>query len=113
MNMKYGKISNKQLCFLVRRIRKTIFLLLLAVDEATKKQNEHIDIDKTFEGVLLELGGITSLLPDRSEFIETINFLERAKIEFFSPDFNFNIYRKLILDAGAKMIALEKSLKTE
>lgn len=111
MKMKYGEFTNEQLYFFIKRIRKTIFLLLLAVDKATQINNEHVDVEKTFDGVLLELGGATSLFPDRAEFVDVINYLERARIEYLSDNFHFATYRKLILDAGSRMLSLEDELK--
>jgi hypothetical protein len=109
--MKYGQFSDWQLYKFIKRIRKTIFLLLLAVDNKTKDEYEYIDINKTFEGVLLEIGGAASIMSDRYEFVETMSFLERAKLEYLNPQFDYKTYRKLILDAGAKMLSLEKALE--
>ena len=83
------------------------------MDRNTKKENEHVDVKKTFKGLLLELGGASSLFPNIGEFVDVVNYLECARLEYLSDHFKYATYRKLILDAGSKMLLIENSFKNE
>lgn len=101
MKNKYGEFTEFQIEEFKTRIRKTIFLLLLCVDNETAEHFEHINVRKTMNSLLYELGGASSVLFDPPEIVEAVNLLDRAKQELRSKNFSFKVYRKLILDAGS------------
>ena len=101
MTHKYGEYTEFQVGEFKKRIRKTIFLLLLSVDPKTASQFKHANIKKVFSGLLYELGGASDVFFEPAEIVEAVNLLERARQELFSAEYDFKVYRKLILDAGA------------
>ena len=43
------------------------------------------------------------------ELVETMSLLESAWSEYMSDDFNFRVYRKLILDAGSEIMRVKEA----
>lgn len=106
MEHKYGEFNNEQITSALLKLRKKIFFLLLYVDPNTNKEYENIDVNGAFENLLLELGGMNSVLSFPPELVTVINLLEAARLEYFQPEFNFQIYRKLILDSGVEVMKI-------
>lgn len=108
MKHKYGEYTEFQISEFKKRIRKSIYVLLLSVDKNTSKQFEDSNIDAMFDSLLYELGGASNVLFHPSEIVEAVNLLERARLELISKDFRWKVYRKLILDAGACIGRIEE-----
>ena len=53
-------------------------------------------------------GGLNKLLMDQPELVMVLSLLQAAMTEYNNPKFNFHIYRKLILDAGAEVDKLKE-----
>lgn len=104
-NMKhmYGEFTTNQISKTKKSLRGSIFFLLLCVDPKTSEDYKDVDVNKCFEGLLLKIGGLNDLLFCPLELVTTLSLLKAAMNEFNSPEFNFSIYRKLILDAGAEV----------
>lgn len=98
---KYGEWSKPQMDATIKKLRTQIFFLLLCVDPDTKNQYAHIDLKSAFNGLLLKLGGLNSCLNEHPALITAISLLERANIMIDEPDFNYQEYRKCILDSGS------------
>lgn len=110
MKYLYGEFSKEQISQIKKSIRGSIFFLLLCVDPKTKHEYDNVDIQKCFEGLLLKLGGMNKLFMNQPEIITIMSLLQAALIELDKPesDFDFGIYRKLILDAGAEVNKLRE-----
>lgn len=106
---KYGVFKDTQVEKYKRIMRKSIFFLLLCVDPATKDEYENIDVNKTFDDILYKLSGFNELLFYPVEMVSIISLIEMARIEFNKSDFDFSVYRKLILDAGAEVLKIKES----
>ena len=104
----YGEFTENQIAQTKKSLRGSIFFLLLCVDPKTSYEYKDVDINKCFNGLLLKLGGLNKLLLEQPELVTTMSLLQAALIEFNNPDFNFKIYRKLILDAGAEIEKLRE-----
>ena len=104
----YGEFTQEQIAKTKKSLRGTIFFLLLCVDPETSHEYENVDVNKSFEGLLLKLGGMNDLLKHQPEVVMTMSLLQAALKEFNSPEFDFQIYRKLILDAGAEIDKLRE-----
>ena len=104
----YGEFTQTQIAQVKKSLRGSIFFLLLCVDPQTSYEYENIDVNKCFEGLLLELGGMNDLLMNQPEIVTTMSLLQAAMNEFNKTDFDFKIYRKLILDAGAEVKKLKE-----
>ena len=98
---KYGKFSPEQMHEMKAGLRKRIFFLLLLVDKKTADKYEGVDVEKTFESALTEFGGLNELLGYPAEMVSVLSLVNAARLEYESSDFNWQRYRKLILDAGS------------
>lgn len=104
----YGNFSKKQVDKLIKSIRGSIFFLLVSVDPETKDDYKDVDVDKNFDYIFNRLNGLNKLLIDRVELVDVMSMLHSARLEYQNPDFDFKVYRKLILDAGAEVIRLKE-----
>ena len=104
----YGEFTQSQIAQVKKSLRGSIFFLLLCVDPQTSWEYENIDVNKCFEGLLLKLGGMNDLLMNQPEIVTTMSLLQAAMNEFNKIDFDFKVYRKLILDAGAEIKKLKE-----
>mgnify|MGYP007070326373 FL=1 len=104
MKSKYGHYSSKQVASTKYHIRKSIFFLLLYVDPQTKDEYPDIDVVDAFHNLQYKLNGLNSILLEPPELIETMSLLEAALMEYQSEDFDFHVYRKLILGAGSEIM---------
>ena len=107
---KYGEYSDSQISSTKQYIRKQIFYLLLYVDLKTKDEYPNVNIEKAFTGLMYKLGGLNSLLFEPPALVNVMSMLEAALLELHSEDnFDFNKYRKLILDAGNEVMKIDDS----
>lgn len=106
MEYKYGEFTDEQFNNALLKLRKKIFFLLLYVDPKTKDEYTCIDINGAFENLLYELAGMNSLFSNPPELVTVCNLLEAARMEYFADDFNFKVYRKLILDSGVEIMKI-------
>ena len=105
---KYGKFDDNQVLNAKNDMRKRIFFLLLCVDPKTKDNYTNININDAFEGTLTEFGGLCELLDNPPQFVHIMSLLEAALLEYNSENFNFRVYRKLVLDAGNEVLKIEE-----
>jgi len=108
MIYKYGKFSSNQIRETKQSIRKSIFFLLLIVDPKTKVEYTNVDVMAAFDNLLHKLGGMNSILLEPPEMVSVISLLEAALIEYSSPTFEWQTYRKLILDAGSEVLKVKE-----
>ena len=101
MRHKYGNFTETQMLSTKELIRKQIFFLLLCADPKTKDNYTHVDVTEAFKGLLYKLDGLNSVLGEPQELVDTISLLEEALIKYKEPKFNFQIYRRLVLNAGS------------
>lgn len=99
----YGEFTEEQIVQTKKSLRGSIFFLLLCVDRKTAWEYEGIDVNKSFSGLLLRIGGMNDLLMNPPELVTVLSLLQAAMTEYNNPEFNFKTYRKLILDAGAEV----------
>ena len=104
---KYGEFSEKQLSDSAYDLRKNIYFLLLLVDRNTKDQYEGVDVDKAFADLFRKLSGLNELLSYPKELVTVNALLEAAMTEYHNPEFQWGVYRKLILDAGNEVIKVK------
>ena len=104
----YGEFTQNQIAQTKESLRKSIFFLLVCADEKTAPTDVEIDVNKCFKGLLLKIGGMNQLLMEQQELVTVMSLLQAAMMEYNSPDFDFKIYKKLILDAGAEVKKLKE-----
>jgi len=98
---KYSVFSSTQIEEAKKNIRKRIFFLLLIVDPETKDKYDNINVEDAFNIEIKKIGGMNRLLSYPKELVEVLSLLEAALMEYENPNFEFKVYRKLVLDAGA------------
>ena len=108
MTEKYGSYSSAQIHSTKLSIRKCIFFLLLYVDPETKSEYSDIDVVGAFRNLQYKINGLNSILLEPPELVETMCLLEAALKEYESESFEWAIYRKLILDAGSKIMDVKE-----
>lgn len=117
MKHRYGEFTDGQFTQAIISIRKQIFFLLLCADEATKDEFQGVNLNKAFRGLLYKLNGLNSVLYYPKELVEVISLLEKARKIYkegrYGDYFDFLGYRKCILDAGMKMLEINKDVDEE
>lgn len=101
MEHKYGEFTNTQIYLTKKELRKQIFFLLMCADPKTKIEYEYVDLNEAFDGLLHKLGGLNSVLGEPQELVDVISLLEEARIICNESPFKFNLYRRLVLNAGS------------
>lgn len=105
---KYGEYSKNQILSVKTYIRKSIFFLLLYVDSNTKEIYQGVDVENAFQSLQLKLNGLNSILLEPPELVIVMSLLESALMEYKKDNFNFKVYRKLILDAGSEIMKISE-----
>lgn len=108
MNYKYGEFSSNQISEIKEYIRKRIFFLLLIVDPKTKDEYRNVNVCEAFDCELRKIGGLNSILFEPPELVRVLSLLEAALIEWNNPQFEWQKYRKLILDAGNEVLKIKE-----
>ena len=106
---KYGDFSSLQIKEIKEKMRKQIFFLLQIVDPETKAQYQGIDVDSAIEDVLRTYGSLNDLLGYPEGFVTVMVMLNAAYSEYQKgPEFDWRVYRKLILDAGHAVLEIKE-----
>lgn len=101
MEYLYGQFSDNQIKVNASSMHNDIHKLLLHKD--TKIQdiifNSEDDFYNYFTNLLLRFGGLNELLNEPPQMVKLMSVLQAALDESKREDCNFNVFRKLILDA--------------
>lgn len=108
MKTKYGYYSSSQIGSIKLSIRRSIYYLLLYVDPETREEYPDVNVEKAFYSLQCKINGLNSILLEPVELVETMSLLEAAYMEYTSKCFSYQRYRKLILDAGAKIMKVKE-----
>jgi len=103
---KYGTFDQSQINKAKEKLRKQIFFLLLIADPATA-DNYEVDVEAAFKNIQNILDGYNSLTGYPREVVVVASLLEKALLNY-QDNFNFQIYRKLILDAGREVLNIKE-----
>ena len=99
METKYGHFLDEQFEEYKVVLHKKLFWLLLYKDPKTRDKYAYIDFQKCFENLMRRIDGLNSLLLYPKEIVEMMNNLEAAYLETQKEDFNYEVYRSLVLRA--------------
>lgn len=110
MMYKYGEFSPKQTAEYKEKMRKQIFFLLLIVDPKTKGEYTDVNVEEAFDNVLRTFGGYNELLNCPMPMVTILSMLNAARMELHKTEFDFTIYRKLILDAGSEVLKISEEV---
>lgn len=108
MKTKYGSYSPAQIHSIKSQLQKSIFFLLLYVDPQTSGGYTGINVADAFKNLQYKMNGLNDILLQQPELVETMSYLEAALEEYQSECFNFQVYRKLVLDAGSAIMRLKE-----
>ena len=99
MKNMYGYFSDEQMEKYKIKLHKELFWLLLYKDPKTKDEYLNVDFNKYFDGLMRKINGLNELLFYPTEIVAIMSLLEAALIETRSTNFDYQTYRKLVLDA--------------
>ena len=102
---KYGEFSAEQVESVKQFLRKRIFFLLIVAEDPASFRN--VDLAKAHINVMWRISGLNSLLGEPREVVNVLSLLEEAYNTLITDPFNFQKYRKLILDAGSEIMKSE------
>ena len=108
MKHRYGEFNQNQISETKKKIRNQIFFLLLIVDPETSSKFGDIDVKDAIENVLYTLGGMNDLLFCPPEVVRVLSLVNAAYLEYQKDDFEWGVYRKLILDAGNEVLKIKE-----
>lgn len=95
----YGYFSDKQMDNYKVKLHKELFWLLIYQDPETKNEYPNVDFNKYFDGLMKRMNGLNKLLSYPAEIVAIMSLLEAALIETEKIEFDYQTYRKLVLDA--------------
>lgn len=95
----YGTFDCQQIEKYKVKLHKELFWLLLYKDPKTKDEYENVDFEKYFTYLMKKLDGLNSLLSYPEDLVALLSLLEAAFLETKKKDFDYFVYRKLVLDA--------------
>lgn len=104
----YGEFSEQQIIKTKKKLRSSIYFLLLCVDPNTSNDYSNIDVNKAFDCLLYKLDGFNTLLFFPQEIVEVMCLLKAAQNLYNSQHFQYEVYRKLVLDAGAEVLKIRE-----
>jgi hypothetical protein len=100
---KYGEFANMQIADIKQILRKRIFFLLVVAEKPEKFPEINLPLAHTT--LMWKISGLNELLGEPTELVTVLSLLEEA-LNNLKTDFNFEKYRKLILDAGAEVLKI-------
>lgn len=101
MQNKYGTFNDEQMENYKVKLHKELFWLLIYKDPETKEKYINVDFNKYFDGLMRKINGLNELLFYPTEIVAIMSLLEAALIESRKEDFDYQVYRKLVLDTHA------------
>lgn len=99
MNYLYGKFTPFQIAQTKEALHRSIHWLLLYKDPRSCSEFSDIDVDHCFNSIMLRISGLNELLGYQPILVSLLSILQAARSENQKENFDFDIYRKLILDA--------------
>ena len=97
----YGEFSPKQMAEYKSSLHSSIFWLLLYKDPKTSHQWKHVDVDKYINALLRRVAGLNTLLGEPTAIVTLLSVLQAIRDENLCEDYDWQTYRKLVLDAQA------------
>lgn len=107
INHKYGTFDVTQFNKYKDRMKKKIFWLIIYTDPETNEPYKNVDVTTYHKHIMEQISGLSSLLFHSSKIVDILCTLETAFSILNKEKFDFQSYRKLVLDAGAMMDRLK------
>lgn len=106
MKYEYGEFTPEQLSDQKKDLHSKLFWLLLYRDPKTCDEYCGIDVDKYLNGLMYRIGGLNDLLGNPSGLVTLMSVLQAVKTENNKDNFDYSVYRKLVLDAHSVVDSL-------
>lgn len=106
MVYEYGEFTPNQVADIKHLIQKKIFYLLIVAENQAQYKN--VDIPAAFDDLLRMLAGFNDLLNHPAEVVSISCRLKAALSEYQSSDYDFTVYRRLILTAGKEVESIKE-----
>lgn len=104
---KYGIFNESQFSEYKKRMQKKIFWLIIYTDPNTNEPYKDVDVESYHKNIMEQISGLNALLLHPSGVVDILCALESALTVLKQKEFDFQCYRKLVLDAGAMMDRLK------
>ena len=104
---RYGVFDESQFSEYKKRMQKKIFWLIIYTDPKTREPYKDVDVVSYHKNIMEQISGLNSLMFHPSGVVDILCALESALSILEQDEFNFQGYRKLVLDAGAMMDRLK------
>lgn len=99
MKYLYGDFTPNQIAETKKTLHKSVHWLLRYKEPANSEIFRTVDVDHCFDSLLRRIAGLNELLLEQPIIVSISSILQAARMENQKDDFNFEAYRKLILDA--------------
>lgn len=99
METVYGALSDEQMKEQKKQMHKKVHFLLQKMDAKVEDKFPEVDYDQYYKNLMYKFVGMNKLLGEPKVMIDLLSILESSYIEVKKEDFDFKVFRKLILDA--------------
>lgn len=107
MKTLYGELTQENFEAYKNKLHKELFWLLIYQDPETKEQYKYVNFEKYLVRLMKKINGLTEILLCPVELITMMTLLQAALIETREDNFDYQAYRKLILDAHSLVDELQ------
>ena len=107
MNCLYGDIPTEQFDKYREKLHNKIFWLLIYKDPKTKQKYTHEDFDRYFKTLMNEINGMNTIIGTSPYILEMMSLLQAAYDQTTYDHFDYNEYRKFVLDAHSVLDKVE------
>lgn len=104
----YGHFDDNQIEEYKVKLHRELFWLLLYKDPKLEYKYNNINYDKFFTFLMKRLDGLNEILDYPVELVQIMSSLQAAFNEAHKDEFNYKMYRKLILDAHSLVDKINK-----
>ena len=112
MEYLYGTFDSAQFNKFKNKLHKKMFWLLLYKDPETKDSFKDVDFKQYFINLMKEIDALNELLFYPESIVEICCKLQAAYSESCKNDFDYKVYRKLVLDAHALVDRINEGNET-
>ncbi len=99
MKYKYGTFTTNQMENYKKLLHNKIHWLLIYKDPKTEDSFKNVNIPKYITSIQYELNGLNEILEKQPKLISLICLIEQVLLELTKEKFDFETYRRLLLDA--------------
>lgn len=99
MQTLYGELKEDDFEKYKEKLHKELFWLLVYKDPKTKEQYKYVNFEKYLVRLIKKINGLNEILLCPAELISIMTLLQAALIETRQDSFDYQEYRRMILDA--------------